>query len=46
MSGMDGAHLINGELRRRKRNNTRLRREEKEHRLIAEGEGKVNNMIY
>jgi len=31
------------ELRRRKRNNTRLRREEEDRRLIAEGEGKISN---
>lgn len=40
MDAMDGDLLIQGELRRRKRNNTRLRREEENHCLIAEGEGK------
>ena len=33
--------LIDNELRRRKRNNTRLLREEEDRRLIAEGQGKL-----
>lgn len=40
---MDGDILVNDELRRRKHNNTRLRREEEDRRLIAEGEGKIGN---
>ena len=40
---MDGNNLINEELCRRKRNNTRLLREEEDRRLIAEGEGKISN---
>jgi hypothetical protein len=34
--------VIDGELRRRKRNNARLRQEEEDRRLIAEGEGKIS----
>ena len=38
---MDSDYLINNELHRQKHNNTQLLREEEEHRLIAEGEGKL-----
>jgi len=41
MNATDGDHLIRDKLRRRKHNNTRFHREEEEHRLIAEGEGKL-----
>lgn len=34
--------LINEEVRRRKRNNTRLRKQEEDRRLIADGEGKIS----
>ena len=40
---MDGDILVNDELRRRKRNNTRLCREEEDRQLIAEGEGKIGD---
>ena len=40
---MDGNNLINEELHRRKCNNTCLLREEEDHCLITEGEGKISN---
>jgi hypothetical protein len=33
---------IDGELRRRKRNNTRLEKQEEDRRLIADGQGKMS----
>ena len=38
---MDDDNLIHNELLGQKRNNTRLLREEEDHHLIAEGEGKL-----
>ena len=37
---MEDHTLIDGEVRRRKRNNTRLQKEEEDRHLIADGEGK------
>ena len=39
---MEDHTLIDGEVRRRKRNNTRLRKEEEDRQLIADGEGKIS----
>ena len=39
---MEGNTLINGEVCRRKRNNTRLQKEEEDRQLIADGEGKIS----
>ena len=35
--------LIDKEVRRRERNNARLRKQEEDHRLIADGEGKISH---
>ena len=42
---MDDDHVIKDELHRRKGNNTRLRRQQEERRLITEGEGKIGNFV-
>lgn len=39
---MEANILINDEVRRRKRNNLRLRQAEEDRRLIADGEGKIS----
>ena len=39
---MEDHTLIDGEVRRRKRNNTRLQKEEEDRQLIADGEGKIS----
>ena len=39
---MEDPTLINEEVRRRKRNNTRLQKEEENRQLIADGEGKIS----
>jgi hypothetical protein len=41
-AAMEDPTLINEEVRRRKRNNTRLQKEEEDRQLIADGEGKVS----
>ena len=44
-SEMDDDHVIKDELRRRRGNNARLRRQEEERHLIAEREGKIGNFV-